>query len=927
MAPTVQPISPPLAPQENVIAAPADPRPNHSATEQPSDMPQQDSEIGNPDAYEFQIFAKHGALVAEYVEPYQRRRWEPALAKVDPSGVTANFERTISLHRVAGWATPLVRLDRIYRKPSNGHSRIAESGSAVLSPLAAPPAVAAVSASDSSTPSGNSIQPALATTPAGSPGSPNPHSIEDSDLIWTNAMAADHVMVQAKDEKLSLSALQSALSPLGTGYNVDHTITQSGLYFVFIPTGVDDPPLERCIDRIEALPEVEFAEPDFVTGRAAVTSSSAAPNDTYYPTPSVTGGLWHLTRTHCPTAWTTVTGPGDSEGRIPCIAVFDSGIDFFHPDLIVNIYINPGETGTDAKGNDRATNGIDDDGNGKTDDWRGFDFIGSDPAQDAISPDNDPTDDFGHGTHVAGIAAARGNNSAGVVGVCWSVKILPLRILKRYNGGCYGLYSCAISAIDYTNWLNSRSYCKVLVANHSWGGLGYSSAMLNLIDQFSADPSNLPTALTGSYGTTAAPSANQIKFSGTTAQLNLIKPGMTISNTDLPADTRVTKLLSSTSTTRTWLISNFTTNTIVRTPQGITFATAWYSTSTIVHVAAAGNAGANLDRYPVYPACLPSRLIISVGASNKPAAGAAANADAPAQWSTGSTNAVTGSNWGLHNVDLFAPGTSIWSTCSYPVGDPTPSGFIASSVTPVNGLYQGYAPFSGTSMAAPQVAGAVALARLINDGEICNALAGKCASGKRLDVSALVVDTTPDIVVGSGGSTFDTFGSYGTAPFSVGSPAQARAEWREANFSATELLVENVSGDNADPDGDGLTNVIEYALGTDPQTAETAPTWTITLDEVVGLGAVDADEAELVSLVRAIEGADISYHYPTFSMPRQAGFRYDLTMTIEVSNDLITWHSGEGHTVVIEDSVSQLVVRSATPSEIAFQQFFRLRVE
>src|SRR5436305_1910081 len=85
-------------------------------------------------------------------------------------------------------------------------------------------------------------------------------------------------------------------------------------------------------------------------------------------------------------------------GRPPPVrvAVVDSGINFAAPDLAPNIGTNPGESGSG-----REHNGIDDDGNGFVDDWRGWDFV-----QD----DNNPSDNNGHGTHVSGILGARGNN-------------------------------------------------------------------------------------------------------------------------------------------------------------------------------------------------------------------------------------------------------------------------------------------------------------------------------------------------------------------------------------------------------------------------------------------------------------------------------------------------------------------------------------
>ncbi|MDX2199040.1 MAG: S8 family peptidase [Phycisphaerae bacterium] len=132
------------------------------------------------------------------------------------------------------------------------------------------------------------------------------------------------------------------------------------------------------------------------------------------------------------------------------VAVIDSGVDSSHPDLSQRMWINPRE----------LANGVDDDGNGYIDDIRGWDFV-----QD----DNNPQDEADHGTHVAGIIAARGRFSDGVAGVA-NVTIMPLRVLDAQR---QGVDSDVALAIDYAVKAGAH------VINVSLGGPDSSAAMRN----------------------------------------------------------------------------------------------------------------------------------------------------------------------------------------------------------------------------------------------------------------------------------------------------------------------------------------------------------------------------------------------------------------------------------------------------------------
>src|SRR5215203_3413031 len=149
-------------------------------------------------------------------------------------------------------------------------------------------------------------------------------------------------------------------------------------------------------------PDVQYVE------RNGIVEGSAVSSD-----PDV-GLQWHHTVIR-----RTAADLGTLPSAPPTIAVVDSGVDYNHPDLKDNIWTNPGEV---------AGNNIDDDNNGYVDDVHGYDFVNG---------DGDPIDDLGHGTHVAGIAAATAGNGIGVEGVSPNSKILAIKVLSSTNVSTY----------------------------------------------------------------------------------------------------------------------------------------------------------------------------------------------------------------------------------------------------------------------------------------------------------------------------------------------------------------------------------------------------------------------------------------------------------------------------------------------------------
>jgi subtilisin family serine protease len=241
------------------------------------------------------------------------------------------------------------------------------------------------------------------------------------------------------------------------------------------------------------------------------------------------------------------------------VAVLDSGLNFTHPDLQGITWTNSAEI---------AGDGLDNDGNGRVDDFRGWDFTNS---------DNNPTDDHGHGSNVTGIMAANRNNGVGIAGMVGGVKILVCKILNASNAGST---STLIAATTYARQMG------VPIMNLSLQNYPFSATL----------------------------------------------------NTEFNACQSAGILLS----------------------------------------ICAGNQGVNNDNTPNYPSCYQHTNIIAVGNHDR----------TDVRWAGG----FNPSNYGLTNVDLFAPGTDILS--------------------PVLGT--GYSFYTGTSQATPFVTAMAAAIKYLN---------------------------------------------------------------------------------------------------------------------------------------------------------------------------------------------------------------------
>jgi subtilisin family serine protease len=163
-----------------------------------------------------------------------------------------------------------------------------------------------------------------------------------------------------------------------------------GVLVVKVPTGLE----EETVNTLSTLEGIQYVELDYTGSALDVT-----PNDPFF---SNQGDMLAI---NAPGGWEYYTG---SSGVI--IAIIDSGVDLYHPDLAGKII-------------------------------QGWDFVNNDDSAQ---------DDFGHGTHVAGIAAAVGNNSTGIAGLDWSAKILPIKVLNSSGfGSALNISQGIIYAVDH----------------------------------------------------------------------------------------------------------------------------------------------------------------------------------------------------------------------------------------------------------------------------------------------------------------------------------------------------------------------------------------------------------------------------------------------------------------------------------------------
>ncbi|NCN41587.1 S8 family serine peptidase [bacterium] len=222
-------------------------------------------------------------------------------------------------------------------------------------------------------------------------------------------------------------------------FGIFSVVALSGLSFAISkePSKVDLPSLSRSTEVGKAVPTKEKVDKELEVILKDPALSQA----------------WGLNMTEAQKAWRVSKGSKDI-----VVAVIDTGIDVNHPDLANNLWVNPGETGMDNDGKDKASNGKDDDGNGFIDDVHGWNFVKN---------DNNLQDSHGHGTHIAGIIGAEGGNGVGISGVAPKVSLMALKYYDPKSNSSDNL-SNTVKAINYAVQMNAH------IINYSGGGLSPS---------------------------------------------------------------------------------------------------------------------------------------------------------------------------------------------------------------------------------------------------------------------------------------------------------------------------------------------------------------------------------------------------------------------------------------------------------------------
>lgn len=271
-------------------------------------------------------------------------------------------------------------------------------------------------------------------------------------LIGMNAFANEPEAVPGEyvvKLKTSVAADKASLQTLSNvlGAYVKSTIADDNIVVIKRAS------FEKTTSAVSILSEnplVEIVEPNYIY------RIKRTPNDPLFPR------LWGMSNSGHPgidigaeKAWDITTGSKDV-----LVAVIDTGINYNHPDLKDNVWVNEAEL--------NGVTGVDDDGNGVIDDIHGF---------NAIDGSGDPLDDHGHGSHCSGTIGGHGDDGVGIAGVNWNVRIMGVKFL---SGQGSGTLDDAIKGIDYAVKMGAK------ILSNSWGGGGESQTLKEAIERANA---------------------------------------------------------------------------------------------------------------------------------------------------------------------------------------------------------------------------------------------------------------------------------------------------------------------------------------------------------------------------------------------------------------------------------------------------------
>ncbi len=246
--------------------------------------------------------------------------------------------------------------------------------------------------------------------------------------VSTASYVADQVIVRVEEARdADLDFLERMVGATG-----HERLFEQDIWLLKLLPGSD---VRAAAKLLEALPTVTYA-----TANALVHVQG-------YPDDPGFGYQWALDQVtgvdiDAPEAWDLQPDASDI-----VVAVIDSGAQLDHPDLAANIWTNAGEI---------PGNGIDDDGNGYVDDVHGYDFY---------NEDGDPSDDLGHGTYCGGILAAVTDNGLGVAGVCWKVRLMPVKFISASGDANV---AGAVRAVEYAMKNGAHLSSNSWVISYSW---------------------------------------------------------------------------------------------------------------------------------------------------------------------------------------------------------------------------------------------------------------------------------------------------------------------------------------------------------------------------------------------------------------------------------------------------------------------------